>query len=135
MNKVLLSSVLVGLLSVSAIGATLDPTTNNVVFSNTDTNADGTPSNAQKQSNVLDLSSSSGVYKATSSTNTITLESGVQFADIQGGVLAENAKKITFDFQGAPQGKSQILNFGSSTSDGAKVIQTQNGGEIVFRFC
>lgn len=60
-NKILLSSVLVGLLSASAIGATLDPATNNVVFSNTETDSNGDASTAQKQANVLDLSSSSGV--------------------------------------------------------------------------
>ena len=134
MKQVLLSSVLVGLLSVSAINAVgVSPdSNNNVAF--TDTTITDSSTELDKQTNTLDLSGSSGVYKAVSSENTITLESGVQFADIQGGVLAEDTKKIIFDFQGAPQGKDQVLNFGSNTNANSKIIQAKNGGEIIFDF-
>lgn len=95
----------------------------------------GNASYEQIRANVLDLSSSNGVYRATSSENTITLNNEVQFADIRGGVLAEDTKKITFDFQGAPQGKKQALSFGSDVgAPNSQLIQAEANGEIRFNF-
>lgn len=132
MKQVLLSSVLVGLLGVSIAQATNGSgvsvdSSGNVVFSDKDIDL-----STQLTNNTFNPSGS--IYQASSATNTITLNSGVQCVEINGGVNAGSGTKITFDFKGVLQGKEQILSFGSKTGADTKMIQTQSGGEIVFDF-
>lgn len=130
MKQVLPSSVLVGLLSVSAIGATLDPVTNNVTF--VDTNI--AENSSDKQANTLDLSSSNWIYNL-SSTNTISLGVDVQYVKINGGVKAENGGVITFNFGGVSNPGQQKLEFGTSdNASDSQLIQTDVCGKIIFSF-
>lgn len=129
-SKILISSALAVLLGVSAEasnGSGVSVDSNNVVFSDTNSNT-----STQNINNTFTPSGS--VYEANGANNTITFNSGVQTTRIDGGIKAGSGTKITLDFQGAGAGQGQTLNFGSSTSVDSRTIQTTSGGEIVFDF-